>query len=301
MTDYTMEQFVGMFRESIEIAEHITEMVGEIDESLERIERARECIDKQYARLGYLRSVFDREYDLMVCEFMQDENEEPEKPCFVYYILNEEKDKVKIGVSNNPMQRAKELQTASGEEIEIINTIEFKNRNEAMKAESFLHREFGMWRKKPSKVSRSCEWFDAEIVEKLMLDYDSKESVERHMKMHYDKMQYNMRCLPITGSHEEREERIREIKKKKREEDEAADRKVAENYKVLNEIARKNPIPQNRLYYKVNEVSELFGITDEFTKALAQVSQSMIFIPPRTTRVDLKILYEYLNKKTATA
>lgn len=124
------------------------------------------------------------EYEYLIREigfFEPHDDAEDEKPCFVYYIFNEEKDKVKIGISNNPLQRAKDLQTACGEEISIMHTIEFPNREKAFEAEQFLHREFSQFRKHPSKVAKSCEWFDAGIVPDLMRYYDTEERIE-HLK-----------------------------------------------------------------------------------------------------------------------
>ena len=122
------------------------------------------------------------EFQYLIYELLDETYDEPEeeteKPCFVYYILNQEKDKVKIGISNNPLQRAKELQTASGEEIEIFHTIEFRNRDEALEAESFLHRNYSAYRRKPSKVSKSCEWFLASpILNDMMRKFGTREKV----------------------------------------------------------------------------------------------------------------------------
>lgn len=286
MTDYARDQFLGMFREAMEISKHIADMVDDIEDSLDKIACARERIKHENARLDYLRCVFEREYDLAVCDFMDDDErgcEEQEKPCFVYYILNEEKDKVKIGVSNDPIKRAKALQTASGEEIEILHTIEFKNRNEAMTAESFLHNIFGRWRKRPSKVSKSCEWFDVEISKSLMLDFDSRESILGNMESRKIKMRYTGRC---------------EQKGDKQAEGVQKNQSVIKIYKSLSEIAEKNPIPKGRLLYGVDEVEELLGISHGQVKALAKKSGSLLFIPPKKFLIDLKELYGYIDAKS---
>lgn len=99
--------------------------------------------------------------------------ENEDKPCYVYYILNQERNKVKIGISYNPKVRAQNIQTASGEEIEILNTIEFASRYEALTAEAYLHRVYGEYRKHPSKVAKSSEWFDAKIVKHLMTYHET--------------------------------------------------------------------------------------------------------------------------------
>lgn len=109
----------------------------------------------------------EREEELFE-DFMYDiidgleENASDDKPCYVYYILNADKDKVKIGISDNPTGRAKALQTACGEDLEILHTIEFENRESALNAERYLHGEFREYRMRVSKVSKSCEWFEAD-------------------------------------------------------------------------------------------------------------------------------------------
>lgn len=130
------------------------------------------------------RREFMEEYEYLIDELFDDSNEprEPTTPCYVYYILNEEKDKVKIGISDNPMARAKQLQTACGEEIDLHHTIKFSTRSEAESAESFLHREFSYYRKRPSKVAKTTEWFDARILGRLMADYDTADKIQAKMK-----------------------------------------------------------------------------------------------------------------------
>lgn len=123
---------------------------------------------------------FNKEYGYIIraLGFEEETEKNPEAPCFVYYIFNEEKDKVKIGISSDPLRRAKELQTSCGEEISILHTIKFPSREKASEAEQFLHGEFSQFRRKPSKVARSCEWFDACIIEDLMQYYDTEEHIE---------------------------------------------------------------------------------------------------------------------------
>ena len=108
------------------------------------------------------------------------------KPCFVYYILNEARNKVKIGISNNPVLRAKNIQTSSGEEIEILNTIEFDKREDAIVAEDFLHKKFDGYRMKPTKVSTSSEWFDIKIVDDLLSNFNTKEKIMDFIQVFYD-------------------------------------------------------------------------------------------------------------------
>ena len=118
---------------------------------------------------------FRKKYTDFVFDLLEKEPDviNEEEPCFVYYILNREKDRVKIGISSNPLQRAKSLQTASGHDISIAHVIEFKNREEALQAEKFLHDEFYTDRVRVSSVSKSCEWFLAGILDKYLLKYYS--------------------------------------------------------------------------------------------------------------------------------
>ena len=102
---------------------------------------------------------------------------EEKRHCYVYYIMNEARNKIKIGMSNDPISRAKNIQTSSGEEIEILNIIEFDNREEAFAAEEFLHLKFNEYRMKPTKVSTSSEWFDSEICDILLTNFKTKEQI----------------------------------------------------------------------------------------------------------------------------
>lgn len=161
----------------IEGASRVVQSIREIEYAFKVMnDKYRENLDKFYE--------FVNEFDYYLCALLDKEmpDEDESKPCYVYYILNQEKDKVKIGVSSNPIGRAKDLQTASGEDIEIYHTIEFKNRNEAYEAESFLHKRFSEYRKKPTKVSKSCEWFDSEILLILMPFFHSAEQIQCAME-----------------------------------------------------------------------------------------------------------------------
>ena len=171
------------------------EWSARLAEDLERMGRA----VHEMSDIFYRNERFREEWRYFIYELIDrpDENEEDDKPCFVYYILNQEKDKVKIGVSNNPISRAKQLQNACGEEIEILHVIEFKNREEALKAEAFLHMKFSDFRKKPTKVSRSCEWFDATICERLMTHYGTAEQIEATKQVHDERMRQAMENIKI--------------------------------------------------------------------------------------------------------
>lgn len=132
---------------------------------------------------------FTNEFEEMLSTLFIDDDEEDlgsshDEPCFVYYILNHDKDKVKIGVSSNPISRAKSLQTACGEELEILLTIQFKTREEAFDAERFLHMRFSSRRCKVSTITKSNEWFHADIVPILKEGYFSSTQIKKEMNEH---------------------------------------------------------------------------------------------------------------------
>ena len=145
-------------------------LASEIKEFIDRYDRGRRDYSNEY------QYVLDK-----IADFEEEKAEEQEErmvPCYVYYLLNEEKDKVKIGISNNPVSRAKSIQTSCGEEIEIINTIKFDSKPDALKAESFLHSVFSAKRKRPSKVAKTTEWFDCDIVSTLMKYFKTRKQIE---------------------------------------------------------------------------------------------------------------------------
>lgn len=102
-----------------------------------------------------------------------------DKGSYVYYLLNQDKDKVKIGLSDCPEQRQKQLQTGNGEALELVKTIYFETRHEAITAENFLHSYFHYYRKIPyvTKRFRSTEWFDAEILPELLEAFGTREQI----------------------------------------------------------------------------------------------------------------------------
>ena len=119
---------------------------------------------------------------------IQEENDsdymyERTKESFIYYLLNEEKDKVKIGKANNPMYRAKQLQTASGEALELLHTVKFDSESHALEAELFLHTMFSNYRKQ-SKLTKTIEWFDACIVKELKQYYWNAEDIDSAIDNH---------------------------------------------------------------------------------------------------------------------
>ena len=175
---------LGGMRMQYENIDFVFDSINTIRHQLEEIEGHYTSGMKERAELWY-----------SLVELLDDVDEfaeEDERPCSVYYILNEEKDKVKIGISYNPLGRAKNIQTSSGEEIELLHVIEFPTRSRALNAEAFLHKEFMFYRKKPSKVAKSCEWFDACIVDDLKKLYWTQENIERLNSWKFEKMREHL-------------------------------------------------------------------------------------------------------------
>lgn len=139
-------------------------------------------------------------YDLLDDEEDKDEQKLmgiKNTPCYVYYLLICEKDKIKIGISNNPDNRARGIQTGTGESITIYNTIKCISRSEAYEIEQFLHKEFNEYRIKIDGISKSSEWFDAKILDNLMKNYTTKEQILEMKENHFKQMQDEMNKLNI--------------------------------------------------------------------------------------------------------
>ena len=97
--------------------------------------------------------------------------------CFVYYIHCKARRKVKIGITNEPFRRLRELQNASADELEILHIIKFDSMEEAHRAEKALHGQFRKHRKRPSASSRPTEWFDDCIVTELVNNYKTPSDI----------------------------------------------------------------------------------------------------------------------------
>lgn len=167
----------------------LLDVVTKTYRTIERLQDAYDKFQREYDHALELFNEIEDARKFLLYEQLRDElyeEIEDEKECFLYYILNDEKNKVKIGISSNPIKRARSIQTSSGEEIELLHTISFENRKMAMDAESFLHKRFSEYRKRPSKVARTTEWFDSIIVKKLMNIFDTREKI-LHAKEKYEK------------------------------------------------------------------------------------------------------------------
>lgn len=102
-----------------------------------------------------------------------------DKPCYLYYMMNIYRDKVKIGISSDPVRRAKDLESANGgENVEILRTFKFENRREAQDAESALHHELDCYRMKGLNHRIATEWFTVDVVDVLKENYWDEERIK---------------------------------------------------------------------------------------------------------------------------
>ncbi len=82
---------------------------------------------------------------------------------YLYFIANQRKTVVKIGIANSPQKRLKTFQTANYEELIILRVIKLKNRTEAFSLETALHKKFkrfhirGEWFKLNSTIKSFIE------------------------------------------------------------------------------------------------------------------------------------------------
>lgn len=116
---------------------------------------------------------------------IQEWKDRSKQPCDLYFILNEEKSLVKIGISHNAMSRIKNMQTATGYYLELLHVIHFKHRYEAEEAERWLHSHYGLYRRRPI-IKKSSEWFDAEIIGDLMLNFNTAEKIQKEIEGSYE-------------------------------------------------------------------------------------------------------------------
>ena len=77
---------------------------------------------------------------------------------YIYLIQNLETSKYKIGISKHPKKRIKELQTGSGEDLQLIH--EFKSEF-PRKVETALHNRYG-------HLNARGEWFLLSLKEELV-------------------------------------------------------------------------------------------------------------------------------------
>lgn len=75
---------------------------------------------------------------------------------FVYFILNEDSNAIKIGRAKNLEKRMKSLQTSSPAKLKLIKTIQVEGSKKAQELERSLHQQF-------REIRLTGEWFKAEI------------------------------------------------------------------------------------------------------------------------------------------
>ena len=73
---------------------------------------------------------------------------------FVYFILNEDSNAIKIGLAKDPTKRLKSLQTSSPAKLAIIKTMQVDGLKAAQELEQSLHKQFG-------EIRLTGEWFKA--------------------------------------------------------------------------------------------------------------------------------------------
>ncbi|HEY9699093.1 MAG TPA: GIY-YIG nuclease family protein [Trichocoleus sp.] len=74
---------------------------------------------------------------------------------FVYFILNEDSNAVKIGRAKDMHKRMKALQTSSPAKLKLLKSVQVEGRKEAEQLEQSLHKQF-------SEIRLAGEWFKAE-------------------------------------------------------------------------------------------------------------------------------------------
>lgn len=128
----------------------------------------------QTATIAYYHAEMDRlineftEQMMALCIDRLDSRIEPgEENCsYVYFFRMKGTNLIKIGKSNNPLKRLKQLQTGCGIELEVLHILKFKNPELAHKAEHMYHWYFGTFNDCRQRVNTGgrnkgrTEWFD---------------------------------------------------------------------------------------------------------------------------------------------
>ena len=83
---------------------------------------------------------------------------------FVYFILNEDSNAIKIGRAKNLARRMMSLQTSSPAKLKLIKSVSVEGAREAQELERALHQQF-------SEIRLAGEWFKAEA---NLLEYISQ-------------------------------------------------------------------------------------------------------------------------------
>ena len=167
------------------------ELYRYMQECMESMERDYERADELYYSIKQtLENMKWLKAELL--DLIEKDSKLEKEKCSVYYILNADESLVKIGISKNVSNRIGNMQTSTGYYLELLNEIVFDSREEALEMESFLHKQYGEWRRKPHKIRKESEWFDGSIVADLMQRFDTKEKVLVAHKEQQKKMQESM-------------------------------------------------------------------------------------------------------------
>lgn len=89
---------------------------------------------------------------------------------FVYLIQSLESSKYKIGVSNKPLKRLKQIQTGNAEEIRLVTQYETSNYGQI---EKYFHRKY-------EYLNTIGEWFNLTLEDELSF-IDECERVDRNI------------------------------------------------------------------------------------------------------------------------
>ncbi len=74
---------------------------------------------------------------------------------FVYFILNQDSNAIKIGKAKDLVKRMKSLQTSSPVKLKLIESVQVEGGEEAQQLEQSLHQQF-------REIRLAGEWFKAE-------------------------------------------------------------------------------------------------------------------------------------------
>ena len=94
-------------------------------------------------------------------------NSSGESTCFVYFIENPDTNNIKIGLSNDPLRRLRELKTGCGSNLKLIGVLGFNSTEEAKRAERELHIRFREDRIVLDDVA--TEWFRCHAKDGILL------------------------------------------------------------------------------------------------------------------------------------
>ena len=109
-------------------------------ECMEYADTLNMIIDDFYSELG------TDLIDVRVSLWDGGEQVKSDEPHSVYFIEAKETGKVKIGMARHVERRLNELQTANGDILTVLGSIEFENRASALGFEKWLHEKYRWYR-----------------------------------------------------------------------------------------------------------------------------------------------------------